>query len=78
MTNISNLRKRRGTTKASITRLSTKLKRLESVVHEPSTLELAQQLISNFKTLDARFKEQHFSIVDLIDEKDEATLSRMS
>ena len=76
MTDISNLRKRRGTTKASITRLSTKLKRLESEVHEPSTLELAQQIISDLNSHGARFKEQHFAIVDLVDEKDEATLAK--
>ena len=59
--------------KTSITQLSTKLRPLESLIHEPSTFELAQQLVPNSNSLNVRFKEQHFS---LIDEGNETTLAK--
>ena len=73
MADLSNLRNRRGITKASITQLSTKLRQLESLVHDPSTFKLTQQLVPNLNSLDARFKIQHFSIID---EGDETTLAK--
>ena len=76
MADISNLRKRRSTTKGSITKLSNRIKMLESKVHEPSTLDLANQLMPNLKTLDEQFKMQHFLIVDAIDESDEGSLTK--
>ena len=76
MADISNLRKRRGAIKASITKLTTRMKQLESKVHEPATFELAQQLVPNLNSLDAKYKEHHFSIVDNIDETDEAYLAK--
>ena len=76
MSDPSNLRKRRGAAKASITKLASRLKQLESKVHEPSTLELAQQLVPNLNSLDARFKEQHFLIIDLLEEGDETSLAK--
>ena len=75
-TSVASLSNLRGITKASITRLSTKLRQLEFLVHDPSTFELAQQLVPNLNSLDARFKEQHFSTIDLIDEGDETTLAK--
>ena len=39
------------------------------------TLELAQQLVPSLNSLDARFKEQHFLVIDLI-EGDETTLTK--
>ena len=76
MSEISSIRKRRGVTKASITRLNTRLKSLQSEVHEPATLDLAQQLATNLKALDVQFKEQHFSIIDQIDESDSDSLGK--
>ena len=52
--------------------LSNRIKMLKSKVHEPSNLDLANQLMPNLKTLDEQFKTQHFLIVDAIDESDEA------
>ena len=76
MADTSNLRKRRGAIKASITKLTSQIKQLESKVHEPTTFELAQQLVPNLNSLDARFKEHHFSIIDNIDEKDIESLAK--
>ena len=52
------------------------MKQLESKVHEPATFELAQQLVPNLNSLDAKYKEHHFSIIDNIDETDEASLAK--
>ena len=76
MPETSNLRKRRGVTRASTTKLFTRLKTLESKVHEPTTLDLAQQLTPNLKSLDAQFEDQHFLIIDTIDESDVDSLGR--
>ena len=69
---ISNQRKRRGVVRASITRLGSRIKELESKVEEPTTHDLAQRLATKLETLDAEFKSHHFSLIDLID--DEGTL----
>ena len=69
MADLSNLRKRRSSTKGSITKLFNRMKALESKTHEASTLDLAHQLMPNLQALDNQFKTQHYSIVDAIDEK---------
>ena len=76
MSEVSNLRKRRGVTRASITKLFTRLKTLESKVDESTTFDLAQQLTPNLKSLDAQFKDQHFLIIDAIDESDVDSLAK--
>ncbi len=53
---------RRGITRASITRLNTKLKDLETMVHEPT--RMAQKL----DILDAEFKKHQYALIDAIDE----------
>ena len=67
-------RKRRGVVKASITRLGSRLKELESKVEEPATHDHAQRLATRLDTLDADFKTHHFALIDLID--DEETLGK--
>ena len=76
MADASNLRKRRGAIKASITKLTSRIKQLESKVHEPTTFELAQHLAPTLNLLDAKFKEHHFSIIGIIDEKDATSLAK--
>ena len=68
---LSTQRKRRGVVKASITRLSSRLKEFESKVGEPTTHDHAQRLATKLETLDAEFKTHHFSLIDLIDDDDE-------
>ncbi len=53
-----------------------RIKQLESKVHEPATFELAQQLAPNLNLPDAKFKEHHFSNIDNIDEKDDTAHAR--
>lgn len=76
MSDISNLRKRRGAIKASTMKLTSRMKQFESKAHESATIELAQQLVPNLNSLDAKYKEHHFSIIDNINEKDEASLAK--
>ena len=77
MSDLSNLRKQRGTIKASITKLHSRLKSLESRADEVSTLDLANQVVPNLKkALDEQFKAQHFLSVDAINETDETSLTR--
>ena len=71
---LSNCKKRRGVVRASITKLTTKLKDLESKADQPGTFDLAQQAKKRLETLDSDFKTYHYSLVDPIDEKDEAAL----
>ena len=73
---LATLRKRRGVSKASVTRLNTRLKDLESRIHEPTTSSLAQRMSQMLDTLDADFKKHHYAIIDHIDEADEETLGR--
>ena len=58
-------KKRRRVTKASLTKLSTKLTELESDTANPDTLRAAQGLASKLKTLDAEFKTHQLAIIDL-------------
>ena len=73
---LSTQRKRRGVVKASITRLSSRLKEFESKVEEPTTQDHAQRLATKLETLDAEFKTHHFSLIDLIDDDDDETLEK--
>ena len=61
-------RKRRSVVKASITRLNSRLKELESKVEEPVTHDHTQRLYTKLDTLDAEFKTHHFALIDLIDD----------
>ncbi len=63
-------KKRRGVTRASLTKLATKLIKLEGSTDNPDTIRIAQGLSSKLKILDAEFKTHHLSIVDLTDSED--------
>ena len=71
--NLLKKKKRRGV-KASITRLGSHLKQLESRVEEPTTRDHAQLLATKLDTLDTEFKIRHFSLTNLID--DDMTLGK--
>ena len=62
--------KRRGISRASITRLTTKLKDLESKVDQPGTFDLAQRMKQRLETLDSEFKTHHYGLVEHIDEEE--------
>ena len=56
MADLPTLRRRRGTVKASITKLTTKVAELEARDSDPSVIGHAQQLLKRLETLDANFK----------------------
>ena len=69
-TDVNALKRKRGVTRASITRVGTRLWDLEGKRDQPNTPAAAQQLCSKLRAIDAEFKTIHFQIVDLLD-KDE-------
>ena len=74
MSNVSTLRKRRGVARASITRLTNRLKELESDAGRPATLDHAQGMTRKLDSLDSEFRTHHHALIDLID--DEETLQK--
>ena len=81
MSTESALRKRRGVSRASITRLTRRLGELEGAADQPSTLDVAQQLKKKLEDLVSEFKTHHYSLIDVIDddhtlEAEQATLDK--
>ena len=62
------LGKRLGVVRASITRLFTLLKDLESKADQPPTLDLTRQMSQKLESLDSDFKLHHYALIDLIDD----------
>ena len=60
--------------RASITRLTSRLKDLEKDADKPATLDLAQGMTRKLDSLDADFRTHHHAVVDVVD--DEETLER--
>ena len=70
---LSTHRRRRGVAKASITRLTTRLKDLEADVSQPATIDHAQRMQQKLDALDAEFHGHHHNVVDLTDSEDSLT-----
>ena len=70
MSNVSTLRKRRGVVRASITRLTNRLKELEGDTDSPVTLDLAGGMTHKLDALDTEFRAHHQALVDLIDDEE--------
>ena len=73
MTDVTNAdfhKKRRRVTKASLTKLGTKVTELESDTANPDALRAAQGLASKLKTLDAEFKTHQQAVIELTDDDD--------
>ena len=73
---LSNLRRRRGAVRGSITRLGGRLKDLEGAADRPDVGVHAKQLASRLDTLDSDFKTLHFQIVDLISDENAEELGK--
>ena len=58
------LRKRRGVVRASIIRLFTCLKDLESKADQPAALNLTRQMSQKLESLDSDFKLHHYALID--------------
>ena len=67
---LSNLRKRRGVVKASMTRLDTRMRTLEEATDQPNTKNAAKQMLSRLNEASAEFKQIHLSLIDLIDDEE--------
>ena len=67
---LGQLRRRRGVTRSSITRLVNRLKELEATADQPATPGHAQQLLSKLNDLDSSFKELHMQIIDKLEDGD--------
>lgn len=67
---LASLKKRRGVVRASVTKLGTKVSELERKLLDPTTLGHAQRSGSKLESLDAEFKVQHYSVIDLTKEED--------
>ena len=67
---LSNAKKRRGVARATLTRLSTRLKDLEGENESTKTLELAKRMSQKLTDLDSEFRTHHHNVVDLIDDDD--------
>jgi len=65
---VSRLRKRRGVVRASITRLGTRVKELESKSVDHTTVDVAQRLKEKLETLDSEFSTHHYALIDAIDD----------
>ena len=65
------LRKRRGIVRASITRLSNRIKELEGKVDQPSTFDLAKRDKDKLESLDSEFKVHHYAVVDVLDKPED-------
>ncbi len=73
---LSNLRKRRGVVRSSITRLGSRLKNLEDSPDGPGTGDHAKQLATKLDTLDAEFKALHLQLIDQISADEVGELDR--
>ena len=62
------LRRRRGVSRASITRLGNRLGDLEGMTSDVNTLDLAQQLKKKLENLDSEFKTHHYNLIDVVDD----------
>ncbi len=67
---ISNVRKRRGVIRSSLTKLITKTKEIESS-GSPLKRDRAQQALIKLDSLDNEFRAQHFQLIDYLEEEDE-------
>ena len=57
--------------RASITRITNRLRELEGKADQPTTLDIAQRMLQKLDTLEAEFKTHHYALIDLIDGDDD-------
>ena len=67
---LANAKKRRGVARASLTRLSTRLKDLEGEPGESKTLDLVQRMSQKLSDLDSEFRTHHHTLIDLLDDEE--------
>ena len=67
---ISKARNRRGVIRSSITKLNSRMRRLEDALDKSAIKEEITKLASKLDTLETQFTESHFEVVDLIEDED--------
>ena len=72
---VSNVRKKRGVVRRSVTVLGTRLAELEESSRREDVGQHAQQLSDRLRTLNSDFKSLHFELIELIDEGEEDVLT---
>lgn len=73
---LSNLRKRRGTVRSSITKLGNRVTELEAATTNKDTVDHAKQHLTKLESLASELKAIHFQVIDLIADDDERSLER--
>ncbi|XP_064406045.1 uncharacterized protein LOC135351067 [Halichondria panicea] len=73
MADLPTLRRRRGVTKSSITKLGNKTNDLEAAEHNHIVVSHAAQLLKRLETYNADYRSHHMAIIDAL-ESDEATV----
>ena len=73
---LSNLHKKRGAARSSVTRLSNRLKDLEADPEVPGASDRAKHLLSKLNEADSDFKTLHYQVLDVIDERDDEALQK--
>ena len=70
--------RRRCVAKASIIRLTTRLKDLEADVSQPGIIDHAQRMQQKLDALDAKFRSHYHNIVDLVDSEEFLTREQLA
>ena len=65
---LSTLRKRRGVSKGSVTRLHARVAELESDLSNPDTRDSAKRLLEKLEGHDKEYRNRHMAIVDLTED----------
>lgn len=68
---VSNLRKRKGVAKSSVTRLITCTAKLESEAAAPDAGKIAKQLLAKLQSATEEYQCIHLSLIDAIDDEEE-------
>ena len=68
---------RKGIPKALITHLTTKLSELEAQCHEPSTVNLTQEMPQRWDSLDEELQKHHHALFDAIEKANKWPLSEV-
>ena len=67
---VSNLRKRRGVAKSSVTRLITRTAKLEAEAAAPDAGKIAKQLLAKLQSATEEYQRIHLSLIDAIDDEE--------
>ena len=73
---LSNLHKKRGVPRSSITRLGNRLRELKSDPEVAGISNHAKELLVMLDEADSDFKSLHYQVLDLIDESDDVALRK--